>query len=36
MADIVFPGPKDPRQFPDWRFETLNEQIARNRHTVSE
>lgn len=24
MADIVFPGPKDPDQFPDWRFETLD------------
>lgn len=24
MADIVFPGPKDPDHFPDWRFETLD------------
>jgi DSF synthase len=23
MADIVFPGPKDPDHFPYWRFETL-------------
>ena len=24
MANIVFPGPKDPDQFPYWRFETLD------------
>lgn len=24
MSDIVFPGPKDPDQFPYWRFETLD------------
>lgn len=24
MANIVFPGPKDPDQFPHWRFETLD------------
>ncbi|WP_442756708.1 crotonase/enoyl-CoA hydratase family protein [Methylocystis sp. JAN1] len=24
MTEIVFRGPKDPKEFPDWRFETLD------------
>jgi DSF synthase len=33
MADIVFHGPKDPRQFPNWRFETLD--ISHDARTAS-
>ncbi len=33
MAHIVFPGPKDPREFPSWRFETLD--IAHQRDTAA-
>lgn len=33
MADIVLLGPKDPSQFPDWRFETLD--IAHDAATSS-
>ncbi|MGJ0509227.1 MAG: crotonase/enoyl-CoA hydratase family protein [Methylocystis sp.] len=33
MADIVPLGPKDPADFPDWRFETL--EIARHAETAS-
>ncbi len=33
MADIVLLGPKDPSEFPDWRFETLD--IAHDAGTAS-
>ncbi|RTL90761.1 MAG: enoyl-CoA hydratase [Hyphomicrobiales bacterium] len=33
MADIFFSGPKDPEDFPNWRFETLD--IEHHRETAS-
>ena len=33
MTEIVFRGPKDPEEFPNWRFETLD--IAHHRETAS-